>query len=117
MSWGSETGEFDDERVGREKGKAMNYAQRLLVISTLVVIGLVLAFVFLNWGEGAFSSLDSNRIAIVVFYQDPQRNSLFGSGYGIYTMKGTAGVILGLIAPLCLFAAAAFVALGMKVRK
>jgi hypothetical protein len=96
----------------------MNYAQRLLVIVTLVVIGLVLAFVFLNWGEGAFSNLGGNRIAIVVFYQASQdRDSMFGSGYGIYTMKGIPGIILGLIIPLCLFAAAAFVALGTKVTK
>jgi hypothetical protein len=96
----------------------MNYGQRFLVIGSLVVIGLVLAFVFLSWGEGAFSSLGGDRIAIVVFYQDPQyRNSFIGSGYGIYTTHGITGVILGLVAPLCFFAAAAFVALGTKVRK
>jgi hypothetical protein len=32
-------------------------------------------------------------------------------------MKGIPGIILGLIIPLCLFAAAAFVALGTKVTK
>jgi hypothetical protein len=96
----------------------MNYAQRFLVIASLVVIGLVLAFVFLSWGEGAFSSWGGDRIAIVIFYQDPQHSkSFFGSGYGIYTTKGIAGVMLGLVAPLCLFAAAAFVALGTKAQK
>ena len=95
----------------------MNYAQRLLVIGTFVIIGLVLAFVFLSWGEGAFSSMGGDRIAIVVLYQDPQlRDSLFGSGYGIYTTKGNVGVILGLVTPLVLFACAAFVALGTRRR-
>jgi hypothetical protein len=93
----------------------VNHAQRLLVIATLVVIGLVLAFVFLNWGEGASSSLGGDRIAILVLRED--RNSVFGSGYGLYTTKGIPGVILGLVAPLCLLAAAAFVALGVRPSK
>jgi hypothetical protein len=93
----------------------MNYAQRLLVIASLVLIGLVLAFAFLNWGEGAFSSLGGDRIALLVLRED--RGSIIGSGYGLYTTKGIPGVILGLVAPLCLFAAAAFVALGTRVSK
>jgi hypothetical protein len=93
----------------------VNNAQRLLVIATLMVISLVLAFVFLNWGEGAFSSLGGDRIAILVLRED--RNSVFGSGYGLYTTKGIPGVILGLVAPLCLLAAAAFVALGVRPSK
>jgi hypothetical protein len=96
-------------------GELMNYAQRFLVIASLVGVGLALAFVFLDWGEGAFSSLGGGRIAIVVLYRDPTP-SMFGSGYGLYTMHGVAGVLLGLIAPLCLFAVALFVALGTKAR-
>jgi hypothetical protein len=93
----------------------MNPAQRLLVIAALVVIGLALAFVFFDWGEGAFKSLSGDRIAVLVSYHDPaKRDSIWGSGYGIYTMKGIPGIILGLIPPLCLFTAAAFVALGTR---
>jgi hypothetical protein len=94
----------------------MNYAQRLLLIAALVGVGVVLAIVFLHWGEGAFNSMSGNRIAIFVLRQgDP--DSIFGSGYGLYTMQGIPGVLLGLVAPLCLFAAAAFVALSTKTRK
>ena len=93
----------------------MNQAQRLLVVASLVLVGLVLAYVFLSWGEGAFSSMGGDRIAIYVAYQDPQsRGSWIGSGYGLYTTNGIPGVILGLVAPICLFAAAAFVALGAR---
>ncbi len=94
----------------------MNHAQRLLIIALLVLIGAILAFVFLNWGEGAFNSMGGDRIAILVL-RAGDKNSMFGSGYGLYTMKGTAGVLLGLIAPVCLFAAAAFVALGVKSQR
>ena len=79
-------------------------------------VGTVLAFVFLHWGEGAFNSLGGDRIAILVLYRE-NRASLFGSGYGLYTTQGISGVLLGLIVPLCLFAVAAFVALGTKARK
>jgi len=91
----------------------VNHAQRLLVICTLVAVGLVLAFVFLDWGEGAFSSLGGGRIALLVLRED--RGSFIGSGYGLYTTKGIPGVILGLVAPLCLFAAA-YIALGTKTK-
>lgn len=94
----------------------MNHAQRLLLIVLLVGIGVILAFVFLHWGEGAFSNLRGDRIAILVLYEE-NKNSLFGSGYGLYTTQGIPGVLLGLIAPLCLFAGAAFIALGIKMRK
>jgi hypothetical protein len=97
------------------RGRVMNYAQRLLLIAFLVGVGVVLAFVFLHWGEGAFSNLAGNRIATLVLRED--KGSFFGSGYGLYTTQGVPGVLLGLIAPLCLFAVAAFVALGIKARQ
>jgi hypothetical protein len=72
-----------------------------LLIATLVGIGVVLAFAFLRWGEvwGSYPIFDLRE------------------GYGLYTYYGIPGVLLGLIAPLCLFAAAAFVALSTKTRK
>jgi hypothetical protein len=94
----------------------MNYGQRYLLIAFLVGIGVVLAYVFLDWGEGAFSSIGGDRIAILIVRQE-QTGTIFGAGYGLYTMKGIPGVLLGLITPLCLFTAAAFVALGTKARK
>jgi hypothetical protein len=56
--------------------RGMNDAQRLLVVASLVVLGLLLT--------------------------------------NIFTQYGVAGVLLGAIAPLCLFAAAALVYLGRK---
>jgi hypothetical protein len=90
----------------------VNRSQRLLVILLLTIVGVVLAFVFLNWGDGAFSSMGGDRIAILVLSQDA--TSIIGNGYGLYTTKGIPGVLLGLIAPICLFASAAYVALGTK---
>lgn len=93
----------------------MNYAQRILLIGLLFVVGAVMAFVFLNFGEGAFSSLGGDRIAILVL-SGQDNDSMFGSGYGLYTTKGIPGVLLGLVAPICLFAGAAFVTLGARRR-
>jgi hypothetical protein len=89
----------------------MNNTQRRLVIAALVVIGLVLAFIFLDWGRIAGVSYSR----ILVFYERP--NPYFPNlldPIGIYTRYGVAGILLGVVAPLCLFAAAAFVALGAR---
>jgi hypothetical protein len=93
----------------------MNYAQRLVVVALLSIVGATLAFVFLKFGEGAFSSMGGDRIAILVL-SGQDKTSMFGSGYGLYTMNGISGVLLGLIAPICLFAGAAIVALGARAR-
>lgn len=93
----------------------MNSAQRLLLIVILVAVAAVLAFVFLHWGEGAFNSMGGDRIAVLVLSQD--RNTFIGNGYGLYTTNGIPGILLGLIAPICLLAAAAFVALATKARE
>lgn len=97
----------------------MNHAQRLLIIVFLVGVGAVLASIFLNWGEGAYSNVSGDRIAILIL--DPENSKrvpfllgTLGAGYGLYTTHGIPGVLLGLVAPLCLFAAAAYVALGSK---
>jgi hypothetical protein len=81
----------------------------------MIALGMVLAFVFLNWGEGAFSNVAGDRIAILVLSQK-NPGSIFGSGYGLYTTQGIPGVVLGLAVPLCLFAGAGYVALGMEKR-
>jgi hypothetical protein len=83
------------------------------MVGLLLMAGSTMAFVFLNFGEGAFCHGD--RIAILVLSgQGP--DSIDGPGYGLYTKKGIWGVILGLIAPISLFAGAAFVALGAGKR-
>ena len=91
----------------------MNDAQRILVIGLLTLSGAAMAYIFLNSGEGAFSR--GNRIAILVL-SGYGEDSMTGPGYGLYTKKGIPGVLFGLIAPICLFAGAAFVALGARKR-
>jgi hypothetical protein len=75
------------------------------------MVGATMAFVFLNFGQGAFSRED--HIAIFVL-SGQGKDSIVGPGYGLYTKKGIPGVLLGLIVPVCLFAGAAFVALGAR---
>ena len=89
----------------------MNPAQRIVVVTTLLAVGAALALVFLEFGEGAFSNVGGDRIAILVL-SGQDRDPMFGSGYGLYTMKGIPGILLGLIAPMCLLASAAFIAFG-----
>ena len=87
----------------------MNDAQRKLLIASLIIVGLVLAYIMLDWRTqwgGSFS--------IVVLYeaQNPTYASLVDR-WGIYT-NGVIGVLLGVVAPLCLFALAAYMALGAR---
>ena len=101
-------GAFNDGR-----GRGMTEAQRKLIIASLFVIGLMLAFIMLEWGtqwEG-----EGYRIPILVFYEVPiPKYSNLTNEWGIYTDHGIAGVLLGVIAPLFLFAVGAFIALGSK---
>lgn len=92
----------------------MNHAQRLLVIAVLIAIGFTLAFIFLDLGYGAYTIAGSGQIAILTLSSDA--TSQFRNGYGLYTQLGIPGVLLGLITPICLFAAAAFVALAPKAK-
>ncbi len=78
-----------------------------------MMVGAAMAYVLLNFGEGACSG--GNRIAILVLSGHGE-DSVTGPGYGLYTKKGIPGVLFGLIAPICLFAGAAFVALGARKR-
>jgi hypothetical protein len=89
----------------------VNEAQRILVFGLLMMVGAAMAFVFLNFGQGAFSRED--HIAILVL-SGQDKDSIIGPGYGLYTKRGISGVFFGLIAPICLFAGAAFVALGAR---
>jgi hypothetical protein len=77
------------------------------------MVGATAAFVFLNFGQGAFSR--EERIAILVL-SGHGKDSIIGPGYGLYTKNGVPGVLFGLIAPIFLFAISAFVALGARKR-
>jgi hypothetical protein len=87
----------------------MNNTQRMLVIATLVVIGVVLAFLMLGWGS------QFSETPIFAFYDRPNaKYPNVTEHVGIYTEYGIGGILLGVVAPLCLWAAAAFVYLGRR---
>jgi hypothetical protein len=89
----------------------MNKAQHILVIIALVVIGVVLAFLLLSWGDRY-----GGGHTVLVFYEAPipQYPNLTGR-YGIYAayeIPAIVGILFGIVLPLCLFAVAAFLAFG-----
>jgi putative tryptophan/tyrosine transport system substrate-binding protein len=59
----------------------------------------------------------SGMTRVLVFYErpDPQYHNLTDH-MGVYSRYGIIGVLLGVITPICLFTAAAFIALGTKGR-
>jgi hypothetical protein len=90
----------------------MTEAQHKVVIASLVLIGLVLAYVMLDW-TSQFGHDDWTPILIIYETYDP----LFHvARWGLYTRYGVIGVILGVVVPLCLFAVASYVALRLSLR-
>lgn len=87
----------------------MNDTQRMLIVAALIVIGMVLMFAILDWGD-----VDrQNHARILAFYTVQNRYIASAKDdIGISTPFGVTGILLGIIAPLCLWAAAAFVHLG-----
>jgi hypothetical protein len=91
-------------------------ARRLLVIITLVVVGAVLAWRLLQWGDGYGPGLP-----ILIFYEGPNPNYAFLTNrYGFYVPYGIPrifGFLFGIVLPLCLFVAAACFAFGRLMRR
>jgi hypothetical protein len=88
----------------------MNKSQRLLVIAALVIIGAVLSFLMLDWQDGW-----KPGSSVFIFYEQPHEGYSSGKeAWGLYTRFGVTGIMLGIVAPLCLLATAVFVALGMR---
>jgi hypothetical protein len=81
----------------------MTDAQKL-VIASLVVIGLVLAYNMLDW-TSQFGHDDWTPIVIFYGTYDPLGHIAY---WGLYTQHGVTGVILGAVVPLRLFVAAAY---------
>jgi hypothetical protein len=97
----------------RAVGEIMNRAQRNLVIYALIGIGLVLSVLFLHWDDGIIFS--GTPVFVLHKVRETFSNGQYVDRYwGVYTRFGTVGILLGVIAPLCLFVAAAFVGLGSK---
>lgn len=89
----------------------MNKSQRLLVVAALVVIGAVLSFLMLDWHDGWRPGSP-----VLIFYEQPRGVGNSKNYWGLYTRFGVAGIMLGIVVPLCLVATAAFIALGIKTR-
>ena len=99
----------------------MNSTQRVLVISALVIISIVLAFVMLEWSDGRLLTWSGGRVSpltrIVVFYEKDEYYEVPYLPYvanrthswGIYTRFGIPGILFGLVTPLCLLTVAAYV--------
>jgi hypothetical protein len=93
----------------------MTDVQRKMVCAALVAVGLVLAFLMLHVGRGGY--LGNRPILILFEYPDPETPFLieqWGLFTAIYVNKVSA-ILLGIVVPLGLFAAAAYVALGRNV--
>jgi hypothetical protein len=91
----------------------MTDAQHKLVIASLVVIGLALAYVMLDWTSQGTEHDGWTPIVILYETLDPLSHI---EQWGLYTQHGVIGVILGVVVPLCLFAAAACMALWLNLR-
>jgi hypothetical protein len=78
----------------------------------VVVVGIILPLLLLQWSNGG----SFNAAPVLVFYEEPL-GRLRGFRYGIYNADGVpylVSVLLGIVLPLCLFATAAFIALGRR---
>ena len=90
----------------------MTDAQAKLVIAVLIGIGLILAYLMLDWT----SQLGHEGwTPVVILYEDLDPLSHIEQ-WGLYTRHGATGVILGMVVPLCLFAAAAYIAVTVRLR-
>jgi hypothetical protein len=83
----------------------MTNAQYKWVIALLVMIGLALVDINLDWAH-RFGYGDWTP-SLILFR--------IGSA-AVYTEYGLKGVILGVIVPLCLFAVAAYMAFRLRLR-
>jgi hypothetical protein len=72
----------------------------------------VLAYYLLDW-TSQFRHEDWTPIFIVYEDLDPLGHI---ERWGVYTQRGALGVILGAVVPLCLFAAAAYLALKLRLK-
>jgi hypothetical protein len=86
--------------------------QHKLVIASLAVVGLVIAYNMLDC-TSQFEHEDWTPVLILYEDLDPLGHI---ERWGLYTQYGEIGVILGVVVPLCLFAVAAYMALRLSLR-
>jgi hypothetical protein len=92
----------------------MNDTQRFFVVCALALIGLLIAFLMLDWGDNYYP-VGANWVRVLVVYEEPNPYvPTVPYRHGIYTQYGVPGIVLGVMLPLFLFGSAAFVALGRR---
>ncbi len=84
----------------------MNDAQRVIIVGLVLMVSATMAFVFLHFGQGQFYREDNITIHVL---SGQDENFAFGPEYGLDPKEGIPGVLLRLIFPMFLFAAAALV--------
>lgn len=86
----------------------MSGRSKSLVSAVLIVLGLLLSFLFLRVGAP-----DESSTSAVLVMTLP---ALFSEAtWEIYARHGSIGILLGVVAPICAFAAAAAIWLSRKV--
>src|SRR5262249_46389735 len=96
-----------------ERGKAeMTEAQTKFTIALLVASGLALCYRMLDWTS---QFQHESWTPVIILYEDLDPLSHVAR-WGLYTRHGEIGVIFGVIVPLCLFAAAIYLALALRLR-
>jgi hypothetical protein len=92
----------------------MNDNQRMSVVTSLVIIGLALLFLMVEWGDGSGIRFGTR---IITFYTETA-SGVYGAQYvkhiGLCIRNGIPGILLGMVVPLGLWAVAAYIALGSK---
>jgi hypothetical protein len=86
----------------------MNRVQRYLLVAALVGVAVALEFAF---------PLRFDMRALLILSEGSKETARYNLYAMIYNVNGVFGVLLGLIAPLCLFGAGVFFAFGTKTRK
>jgi hypothetical protein len=95
----------------------MNNNQRIAIVVSLIIIGLVLSYAMVSYGDGRRTPFG---IQIFSFYPDwipyePAATFLEREAtarQAFYVRGGIPGILLGLVVPLSLWATAAYIALG-----
>jgi hypothetical protein len=86
----------------------MNNNQRIAIAFSLVIIGLMLFYVMVQWGNG-YLGLPHSTLLYSSGYYDTS-----GTPIGLYIRYGIPGILLGIATPLGLWMVALYVALGWK---
>lgn len=92
---------------GRLFPRTWGRSESLVLVLALAVIGIVLPFVVLEWDDRPRYTYRQGTIPIFIVSETPA--PVGPHRRGVYTHQGIPGVLLGVVLPLCLLAAAALI--------